>query len=102
MLDLSGIQHAFQSAGFLRKLEQTLPLIFGERGLLERGAAGVLCGPGADRAALRRLARARSARCFSQLAAGAARAARARGVRGLRAQVGILIGVARMERAGGT
>lgn len=42
LLDLSGVEHALQSAGFLRKLEQALPLIFGERGLLEGGTAGVL------------------------------------------------------------
>lgn len=42
LLDLSGVKHTLQTAGFLRKLEQALPLIFGERGLLESGTAGVL------------------------------------------------------------
>lgn len=42
LLDLPGVEHALQSAGFLRKLEQALPLIFGERSLLEGSTAGVL------------------------------------------------------------
>lgn len=42
LLNLSGVEHTLQSAGFLRKLEQALPLIFGERGLLEGGTGGIL------------------------------------------------------------
>lgn len=44
MLHLAGVEHALQPAGLGRELEQTLPLVLGEEGLLERGAGGVLLG----------------------------------------------------------
>lgn len=42
MLHLSGVQHALQPARLLRQLEQSLPLVLGKQGLLERRTAGVL------------------------------------------------------------
>ena len=42
LLDLAAVQHAFQTARLLRQLEQPLPLILGERSLLESCACGIL------------------------------------------------------------
>jgi hypothetical protein len=42
LLDLPGVEHALQSAGLLRKLEEPLPLIFRQQRLLEGRAAHVL------------------------------------------------------------
>lgn len=42
MLHLPAVEHALQPAGLLRQLEQPLPLVLGQQGLLERGAAHVL------------------------------------------------------------
>lgn len=42
LLDLLGVEHALESAGLLRQLEQLLPLILGQQGLLGQGALGVL------------------------------------------------------------
>lgn len=42
LLHLLGVKHTLQSAGLLRKLEQSLPLILGERLLLSSNTLGVL------------------------------------------------------------
>jgi hypothetical protein len=42
LLNLLGIQHTLQSAGLLRKLEQSLPLVLGKRLLLGSNTLGVL------------------------------------------------------------
>jgi hypothetical protein len=42
LLDLAAVEHALQTAGLLGELEQPLPLVLGERGLLEGGAGRVL------------------------------------------------------------
>lgn len=42
LFDLSAVQHALQPARFLGKFEQALPLVFREKRLFERSAAGVL------------------------------------------------------------
>lgn len=42
LLHLAGVEHSLQPAGLGRELEQTLPLVLGEEGLLERGPSGVL------------------------------------------------------------
>ena len=44
MLNLAGVEHALQPAGLGGELEQALPLVLGEEGLLERGAGGVFLG----------------------------------------------------------
>ena len=42
LLHLSAVEHALQPAGLLGQLEQTLPLVLGEKGLLEGRAGGIL------------------------------------------------------------
>jgi hypothetical protein len=44
LLHLAGVEHTLQPAGLGGELEQTLPLVLGEEGLLERGAGSVLLG----------------------------------------------------------
>lgn len=44
LVNLAGVEHALQPAGLGGELEQTLPLVLGEQGLLEGGAGGVLLG----------------------------------------------------------
>lgn len=52
LFHLAGVEHALQTAGFGGELEQTLPLVLGEEGLVESGTAGILlCAlrlPGVD------------------------------------------------------
>lgn len=42
LLHLAGVEHALQPAGLSGELEQALPLVFGEEGLLQGGTGGVL------------------------------------------------------------
>ena len=42
LLHLSAVEHALKPAGFLGQLEQPLPLVLGEEGLLEGRAGGIL------------------------------------------------------------
>ena len=42
LLHLAGVEHALQPAGLSGELEQALPLVLGEEGLLKSGAGGVL------------------------------------------------------------
>lgn len=44
LFHLAGVEHALQAAGLGGELEEALPLVLGEEGLLERGAGGVLLG----------------------------------------------------------
>jgi hypothetical protein len=44
LLHLAGVEHALQAAGLSGELEEALPLVLGEEGLLEGGAGGVLLG----------------------------------------------------------
>ena len=44
LLHLAGVEHALQPAGLGGELEQTLPLVLGEQGLLQSSASGVLLG----------------------------------------------------------
>lgn len=52
LVHLASVEHALQTAGLGGKLEQTLPLVLGEEGLVESSTAGVLlCAlglPGVD------------------------------------------------------
>lgn len=42
LLHLAAVEHAVEAAGLLGQLEESLPLVLWERGLLERCAGGVL------------------------------------------------------------
>ena len=44
LVHLAGVEHALQAAGLGWELEQTLPLVLGEEGLVEGGAGSVLLG----------------------------------------------------------